>query len=231
MLFLFWYYVQHKYKSALLNPLLFTVISIVGGLWVYGVSYQDFHQSTEYISSMLEPAVVLLGYPLYKQLHLLRVQWRHILFICAVSSMFALTVITLMAKLLGLEEWLIASMVTMNITTAVAMSTSIELNGVGSIAAVMVLMAGLTGSLFGVTWLRLLSIVKLPPQHHFMGFSYSAEQKTIGMAVGSASHALGTASIAKSFPIAAAYSSTALILCAIISAIVAPVYVPFLMGL
>lgn len=231
LVFLCCFYVQHKYKAPILNPLLMSIIVIIFCLWLLDMNYQDYMQGAQLINYLLEPAVVLLGYPLYKQIHLLRSQWWQILLICFLASICALTVCTLLASYLGLEVWLIASMVSMNITTAVAMSTSVELGGTGSITAVMVLLGGLSGSILGVFWLGFIGLVKKSPKNSKFVVTHTCEQKIIGMAIGSASHALGTASIAKPYPIAAAYSSTALILCAIFTALIAPVYVPFLLSL
>ncbi|WP_158971014.1 LrgB family protein [Paraglaciecola sp. L3A3] len=230
LIFLGCFFLQRRYQSPLLNPLLLSVIVIISLLMSLGLSYQDYMQGAEYINYLLEPAVVLLGYPLYKQRYLLQAQWPKILCICFCASFSVLTLIPLFAQLLGLEQWLIGSMIAMNITTAVAMSTSIELGGTASISAVMVLVAGVSGSIFGVYWLRLLGFIDLKINHQEMDINHDEQQKIIGMAIGSASHALGTASLAKPFPIAAAYASTALILCAIITAVIAPIYVPFLLG-
>jgi predicted murein hydrolase (TIGR00659 family) len=230
LVFLFGYYIQHKFKLAILNPLLLTIIILISLFLVFDVSYREYMQGAEYLNYLLEPAVVLLGYPLYKQIHLLKSQWRQITLICLAASICALTVSTLLAKTLGLETWLIASMVSMNITTAVAMSTSIELGGIGAITAVMVLVGGLSGSIFGVLWLGFIGLINKSAKSNLNNTPHHAQQ-VIGMAIGSASHALGTASIAKSYPVAAAYSSTALILCAVITALIAPVYIPFLMTL
>ncbi|MCF2948670.1 LrgB family protein [Paraglaciecola aquimarina] len=230
IVFLFAYFIQHKYRLAILNPLLLTITILISLFAVFNISYQDYMQGAEYLNYLLEPAVVLLGYPLYKQIHLLKTQWQKISLICLFASLCALTVSTILAKLLGLETWLIASMVSMNITTAVAMSTSVELGGISSITAVMVLVGGLSGSIFGVMWLGFVGLIKIPNKDNLLT-TPDNQQKVLGMAIGCASHALGTATIAKSFPVAAAYSSTALILCAIFTALIAPIYVPFLLTL
>ncbi|MDU0354313.1 LrgB family protein [Paraglaciecola aquimarina] len=230
-IFLATYFVQKKYPVALLNPLLLSVVIIIGLLSWFEMSYQDYMQGAQYINYLLEPAVVMLGFPLYKQRYLLRVQWPKILAICCCASFTAITLIVLLAHVLGIESWLIVSMVTMNITTAIAMSTAVELGGNASMAAVMVLVAGVSGSIVGLAWLRLIGLVELTNSKGRVELKHSHQQHSLGMAIGSVSHALGTSSIAKSFPVAAAYASSALILCAIITAIIAPIYVPFLLGM
>lgn len=226
-IFLCFFRLQQKFYYALLNPLLLTVLALLIILLGLDISYQSYMQGAEYINYLLEPAVVLLGYPLYKQLYLLKAQWQKILLICALASFSGLSVCAVLAKIFGVESWLIASMVTLNITTAVSMATSVELGGNASINAVMVLIGGLTGSIFGVIWLKGIGLVQLSTEKNTLD---STQQKIIGLAIGSASHALGTSSIARQFPIGAAYSSSALILCAFISALIAPIYIPFILA-
>ncbi|MDN4500847.1 LrgB family protein [Alteromonadaceae bacterium BrNp21-10] len=231
VVFLGWFTVQQKTRKVLLNPVLMSLLTLIGLFLLLGIPYSDYMQGAQYINILLEPAVVLLGYPLYKQLRLLRAQWRKIVLICFIAAFSSLTISALLANVMGLEDWLIASLVTLNITTAIAMSTSAELGGTGAITANIVFIGGMTGSIAGVYWLRLIGVIQ-PISDNLSTSSRESitEQKALGLAIGSTAHAIGTATIVKEFPLGAAYSSTALILCAIISAIIAPFYIPLLLS-
>ncbi len=231
VIFLGYFRLQQAYSYPFLNPLLLSVVSISLGLLIFGIPYEQYIGGAGYVNHLLEPAVVLLGYPLYKQLPILYKQWRQIAVICALASVITLTVSVCLARVLGLDAWLIKSIVALNITTPVSMSTALELGGSESIAAVVPLIAGLTGSIIGVLWLGWLRIVSKQVVDCEQGTDNPESQKVIGMAIGSVSHAVGTASISKKYPIASAYASTALIICAMITALIAPMYVPFLLSL
>lgn len=214
--FLFWNWSQKRLGWFFLNPLVFSMASIICGLLIFDIDYARYMEGAKYVDYLMEPAVVLLGYPLYKQLHIIRRQWRALLCICIGAVFGLLTCTTLLARIFGLEDWVTYSLVNMHITTAIAMETSEIMGGEPALAACMVLIAGFSGCSLGLYLLHRLRFV---------------HQQSVGMGIGSVSHALGTAVIARSSYVSSAYASTALILCAIITAIVAPIYVPFLLAL
>ncbi len=215
-IFFSWLQFHRKFPFALFNPLLLSVISVVLILFLLEIDYSRYMTGGEWISAFIEPGVVALGYPLYKQMHLISRLWRTLIGACCLASLCALTINVLFAKALGIDEWAIRSLATLNITTAIAMETSAEIGGSAALAAVAVMIAGFTGSAFGML---LMSVLKIK------------NMRAVGLAFGSASHALGAATIARTSMEASAYASTALILCAIVTAIVAPIYIPFLLSL
>ena len=73
--------------------------------------------------------------------------------------------------------------------------------------AVVVIVAGLQGSVFGYLILKKLGI---------------KQQEAVGLSVGAVSHALGTVSCMEADPKAGSYSSISLVLCGIMSSILAP---------
>ena len=63
---------QRKWKLAVLNPLLISIILVIAFLVVFHVDYESYNMSAKYLSYLLTPATVCLAIPLYKQLELLR---------------------------------------------------------------------------------------------------------------------------------------------------------------
>lgn len=215
VIFLGFQRLQKRVGLFILNPLLLSLFTIVSLLVLMGRSYDEYMLGGQYLSMLIEPGVVALGYPLFKQLKLISKQWRQLLFICVIAVFVVLTCSALMAKFFGVDDWVIRSLVTLCITTAIAMETSEALGGVPSLAAITVMIAGFTGSSVGLTWLKFWSI---------------NDPRVQGLAIGSTAHALGTATIASHSYQSAAFASTALILCAILTALVAPLYIPFLLS-
>lgn len=214
--FLSWLSLQNKTGWSAFNPLLLSLATIVTVLSILGYSYEEYMHGGRFISALIEPSVVALGYPLYKQLPILRKAWLSLLSIGLFTSLCALTVSVLFAQAIGLEEWVVRSLALLCITTAIAMETSAQIGGVPALSAVMVMIAGFTGSAFGLTWLALFGL---------------RHPKVVGMAIGSTSHALGAATLVRYSQQSVAFASTALIICALITAIVAPLYVPWLISL
>lgn len=212
---LLWMRVQRFFGSALLNPLLMTVMSLCLVLLLLGIPYDEYFRRTRLIDALIEPAVVVFGYPLYQQLKMIGQSWRELGLLSAFCVLFTLTVAALLSRALGLEEWVIKSLVVVSTTTPIAMETSEVMQGSASLASVLVLLGGLSGSAFGISALSIFRV---------------NDARARGIAIGAFSHVIGTAAIAKDSYTSAAYSSTALIMCATLTALIAPYYIPLLLA-
>ena len=63
---------QRKWKLAVLNPLLISIILVIAFLVVFHVDYESYNMSAKYLSYLLTPATVCLAIPLYEQVELLK---------------------------------------------------------------------------------------------------------------------------------------------------------------
>ena len=97
-----------------------------------------------------------------------------------------------------------------SITTPIGIALTEQLNGNNSITAFAIILAGLFGALLGPLWLSFINV---------------HSPKAQGLAIGAASHALGTATISKLSYEHAAYSSLALIISAVVTAIFSPMII------
>ena len=57
---------------AIFNPLLISIICVIGVLLIFHIDYDDYNEGGKYISYLLTPATVCLAVPLYEQIHLLK---------------------------------------------------------------------------------------------------------------------------------------------------------------
>lgn len=74
---------KKKFKMAIFNPLLISIICVIGVLLIFHIDYNDYNEGGKYISYLLTPATVCLAVPLYEQIHLLKKisrQWQPGLF-------------------------------------------------------------------------------------------------------------------------------------------------------
>jgi len=102
---------------------------------------------------------------------------------------------------------LIASLLGKSVTTPIAMEVSSHLGGEAAIAAILVLIVGLFGAIFAY------------PIYNLIGIKSPIAR---GLTMGTVSHALGTATCAEKNQEDAAFSSLALVLCGVITSIIAP---------
>ena len=207
---------QRKYNLIWLNPMLITISVIAPFLLYQDIPYDIYQQSTQGLSFLIEPAVVALGSPLFKQLQQIKKHWRPIVLIMA-SGVFTVIVLSLMMTMMLLHSPEIAiSLSLKSVTNPIGIALTEQLQGNSSITAVAIIVAGLFGALLGPAWLNLINVRSAAAQ---------------GFAIGASSHVIGTASMAKLGHIHAAYSSIALIISALLTALISPWFIPVLLKL
>ncbi|NLS12943.1 CidB/LrgB family autolysis modulator [Vibrio sp. SM6] len=194
------------------NPLLISIAVLIPTLVWLKVPYEHYYAENQWLNLLLQPAVVALAYPLYEQLPQIRRHWRVILLASFVGSVMSMLTATLIASLFATDLTLIASLLGKSVTTPIAMEVSRQLGGEAAIAAILVLLVGLFGAIFAYPIYRLLDI-----RHPIAR----------GLTMGTVSHALGTATCVEKQPEDAAFSSLALVLCGVITSILAPSFFLF----
>ncbi|OEE74102.1 LrgB family protein [Vibrio genomosp. F6] len=205
--FLFARWLSIKSSNPIMNPLLISIAIIIPLLTFLKVPFETYYADNEWISFLLQPAVVALAYPLYEQLPQIRANWRIIMLACGVGSVLSMLSATLIAVYFSADMTLIASLLGKSVTTPIAMEVSSHLGGEPAIAAILVLIVGLFGAIAAYPIYSLLNITHPIAK---------------GLTMGTVSHALGTATCAETDPKDAAFSSLALVLCGVITSILAP---------
>ncbi|PWW11413.1 CidB/LrgB family autolysis modulator [Mangrovibacter plantisponsor] len=202
-------------KTPLLNPLLVSMVVIIPFLLLTGIKYQHYFQGSKMLNDWLQPAVVALAFPLYEQLHQIRARWKSIISICFIGSMVAMITGTSIALLMGATPQIAASILPKSVTTPIAMAVGGSIGGLPAISAVCVIYVGILGAVFGHTLLNVMHITT---------------KASRGLSMGTASHALGTARCAELDFQEGAFSSLALVICGIITSLLAPFLFPVILA-
>jgi len=203
-----------RFNSPLANPLLWSIIFIVACLVFLPLDSQAYQDANQWLISLLEPAVVALAIPLYLQLKNVKKQLLAILLCCSLGSLLAAASGLLIARLFTDDKVLLASLLPKSITSPIAMELSQQFGGLPPLAAGVVILVGLFGAVFGPLLMRLCRI------------SHSQAQ---GIAMGTSAHAIGTAAALNLGEQQGAFSSIALVLCGIFTALSAPLLVGLLL--
>ena len=119
---------KKKFKLAILNPLLISIVLTIIVLVVADVDYDTYNKGASYLSWFLTPATVCLAIPLYEQWTLLKKN------IAAVA--------------LGLTAGVITSLVTV-LVLSVLMGLSHELGGYVTITVAVIVVTGVLGNILG----------------------------------------------------------------------------------
>lgn len=204
----------HYVKTPLLLPITVAVFIIVTVLIVADISYETYMSGSKWIHVFLGPAVVSLAYPLYEHRELLRRLAFPILIGSLVGALVGIFSGFFLAKMSHLDEALLYSLLPKSVTTPVAMDISESLGGIAPLAAVLVIIAGLSGVLLGPLMYRIFSL---------------RTEIGRGVGIGSASHAIGTASAFEQSELEGSISTIAMIVNAVFVSILIPVTIPFLL--
>lgn len=199
--------INRHWKSLIFNSFVLSVLALVGIILLTDIPYDDYMAGNQPLNNLLAIGVVALALPLYEQLPQIRKQWQGILFISLIATLISMFSGAIVALCLGANAEIIATILPKSVTTPIAMEIASNIGGVPAVAAVSVVIAGLLGSVFGYILLRKIGI-------RYM--------ESIGLALGSTSHALGTAAAMQQNIKAGSYSSLALVLCGIMSSLFAP---------
>lgn len=207
---------QRRFGLAVLNPVLVAMVALIGFFLVFRSEFPAYQRGAQPLTWLLGPAVVALAFPLYKQLAHVRRRFKAI----ALSTLAGVTCSVVagasLAVLAGGTRQMAESLAPKAVTTPVAMVISGSTGGVPSVTAAAVIFAGILGASFGFAFLERVGV---------------RDDEAVGMAMGAASHALGTARSVEENETRGAFSSLALVTCAVLTSIVTPLLVPPLLRL
>jgi predicted murein hydrolase (TIGR00659 family) len=193
--------------KAIVNPVLIAILILVAILLATGVSYETYFEGAQFVHFLLGPATVALAVPLYRQFARVRHAGPAILVALLGGSATALLTATTIAWLLGAPANVVASIAPKSATTPIAMGISEQIGGLPSLTAVLVILTGIFGAMFGTAILERVGVRDA-----------SAE----GFALGLASHGIGTARALQVNEVAGAFSALAMGLNGLATSILAP---------
>ncbi|USD27478.1 LrgB family protein [Pseudoalteromonas sp. SCSIO 43201] len=198
-----------RFPITLFNPVLLCILTISTFLLLTQFEYKTYQQGTLPIHYLLEPAVVALAFPLFKQFH----QIKPVFFALCFTSWLGVSLSTLSAFLIcnmfASDDAIAASMAALSVTTPITLLISDFLGGIPAVAAIMVILIGVFGGVFGLHILHLCNVQSMQAK---------------GIALGIACHAIGTSAAMEHHPVAGAFSSAAMTSTAVITALWVPVF-------
>ena len=194
--------------NPLVNPVLIAVATIVCLLTITDTDYATYFEGAQFVHFLLGPATVALAIPLYRQVQQVRNSLLAIGVAVVSGSVTAALSAVGIGWLLGASEQTLLSLAPKSATTPVAMGISEQLGGLPSLTAAAVILTGIIGAICGSELLKLFRIT---------------DARATGLAMGVASHGIGTARALQINEVAGAFSGLAMGLNALATAILIPV--------
>ncbi len=204
---------KKKLKSPLCNPLLISIAFVVAVLSIFKIDYSDYYEGGKYLSYLLTPATVCLAVPLYQQLKLLKKNWAAVTISVVSGVLSSLVTVFLMSKLFGFTHEQYVTLLPKSITTAIGMGVSEKLGGTVTVTVIVIIVTGILGNVMAESVFRLFHI---------------QEPIAKGLALGTASHAIGTAKAMELGEIEGAMSSLSIVVSGILTVIAASFFAPLI---
>ena len=202
-------FLKKKFKIGLFNPLLISIIVTMVVLIVGKVDYESYNAGAKYLSWLLTPATVCLAIPLYEQIQLLKSNFAAIVSGIAAGVVTSLLTVLVLSAIMGLTHEQYVTMLPKSITTAIGMGVSEELGGYVTITVAVIVVTGVIGNILAEFICKVFRI-------------------TDPIAIGTSSHAVGTAKAIEMGEIEGAMSSLSIAVAGILTVVGASVFANFL---
>ncbi|MFT6073892.1 MAG: putative murein hydrolase (TIGR00659 family) [Yoonia sp.] len=196
------------------NPVLLSVLLIAPVLWLTRTDYTTYFEGAQFIHFLLGPATVALALPLWDNRDTIRTSVAPIVLALFAGSIVAAGSAILLARAFGLPMEVLLSLAPKSTTAPVALGISEAIGGLPALTAVLVILTGIIGAVTVTPLMNLLHIT---------------DWRARGFAVGVAAHGIGTARAFQVNPVAGAYAGIAMALNALLTSLIVPVLVRWLM--
>jgi predicted murein hydrolase (TIGR00659 family) len=211
-----WWLYEYTGRHPLAHPFLVAMLPVIVVLLWLDIPYQEYLAGTAVLQFFLGPATVALAWPLYRQLSTLRHIWAQVGLYILIGAPLAAGVAIALAALFGAPADVVGSLAPKSITTPIALEVSLLTGGYPALAAGAVAITGIVGVLAAPLVFRLLKVT---------------DDRIRGLALGLVAHAIGTARAFEYGERAGAYSSLALGLTGLLTALALPWLWPWIASL
>jgi predicted murein hydrolase (TIGR00659 family) len=199
---------SRKFKLSLCNPMMIAAVLIIGFLLVSGIELETYNLGGDYIAIFLGPATAVLAVPLYKQLDKLKANLVPILVGILAGCFTSFAVVVFCANLFHLNEILHLSLLPKSITIPMGVELSKSIGGIPAITIASIVITGITGGVVAPIVCKVCKIKHPVAQ---------------GIAVGTSSHAVGTAKALEMGETQGAMSSLAIGVAGVFTSIMTPI--------
>ena len=197
-------FLQKKTGFLLCNPMLIATIVVVAVLAVFRIPYADYLQGSSMLTLMLSSVTAVLALNVYNQRKLLGEYFLPVIVGCLVGTLTSVGSVLLLCKLMAVDSAMTSALLPKSVTTAIAIAISENLGGIPGVTAAAVVIAGVVGAIFAPAFAKLFHVT---------------DPVAEGVAIGTCSHALGTAKALEIGTLQGAMSSVSLCICGILTSI------------
>ena len=208
LFYIFGNFLYKKYKSPFFNPLLISIICIILIIKIFKIPLEFYQNGAKHISLFLAPSTVMLAVPLYKNIHILKKHFFPIIMGCTVGSIVSVGYVLILCKFLNIKMEILISMLPKSVTTPIAAEITRISHGTIPVTVAAVVITGILGALMLEHILKLFRI---------------KNRIAVGVAFGTAAHAVGTSKAVEIGEIEGAMSGLSIAISGIITVLIMPI--------
>ncbi len=209
---IFTYYVgvkvNRKWDVPFTNPLLIAMFLLIPTVLVLDIDYETYAEGSRFITFLLGPSVVALGYALHKQIGHIRGNVVPILSTIVIGCIVSVVVMVVICKIGGCSDEVIVSVEPKSVTIPIALGISARSGGILALTTITVFITGILGSIIGPWWLNKIGV---------------KSRVARGLAMGAAAHGVGTARAMQLGQLEGAISGMAIGLMGVATAVIVPI--------
>lgn len=206
------YWMKRKWKLAIFNPLLVGIVVVIALLLIFRVDYDTYNEGAKYISYFLTPATVCLALPLYQQFEALKRNFIAIMAGIITGAVTSAGCVLGLSVLFHFSHREYVTLLPKSITTAIGMGISEELGGFVTITVAVIVITGVLGNILA---------------EHVCRWFHIWDAVAKGIAIGSSSHAAGTAKALEMGEVEGAMSGLSIAVSGIITVFLANIFAGF----
>ena len=206
-------FIQRKTGNPIFNPLLIAIICIIAFLSITKIPYEAYKIGGDSINFFLSPVTVVLAVPLYKQFELFKENMLEIIIGITAGVLVSFVSIKILGGVLNADSSLLNSLIPKSITTPMGISLTNSLGGVEAITVVAIICTGILGAIIS------------PLVFKIGGIKHPIAR---GIALGTASHALGTTKAIEMGEVEGAMSGLSIGISGTLTVILIPILIKFL---
>ena len=197
-----------QYRNVLLMPIIATPVALIALAALTQVSFPQYYAQTHWLVWLLGPTTVAFALPLYEHRKLLQKHWMSITTGVVAATAVSIGTSVLFAQWFGLSEDLEKGLVVRSITTPFAIEAEKVLGGPTDLAALFVLLTGVSAMLLGQTVLRFLPNIR--------------SKLATGASWGGAAHGSGVARARQAGEVQAVMASLVMLIAGALNVLAAP---------
>lgn len=204
-------WLQKKTRSPVCNPILVGVVLVLIFMAVTGLENKTYQAANVRLSWLMTPATVCLAIPMYRQVEILKKNWRAMIAGIAAGALCCLAMVLVVGAVFRFDRELTVSLLPKSVTSAIGVPLSELSGGIPAITTAAIILTGILASVLGPILCKLFCL---------------RDEITRGVAFGTAGHVIGTAKANEFSPLTGAVSSLSLVVAGLLTAVVLPLILP-----